>query len=310
MVITQFHCLVSLAREKHYGRTAEACHVSQADLMYLIAAAEKEFGNPIVKPGSRFRGFTPDGERVLATMRKFLDDYGDLCGDELPPQAEGVLAPLLQRRSVSPKRLCGPGPNAEETDLILQAALRAPDHGGLHPWRVLEFPDRQREALADLFEQEKRRRDPLASPSDLRLAREHAIRPPALMAFIVAPRARSKVPVREQWLAAGAALGNLLNAVHQLGFGAIMLSGERCFDAALAAQLGVKADEFLAGFISLGSVIEAPPTKRHALPAQVWSSWLPDAAATNAADPQDTESTGIDRSAEAAQDEARRAGRS
>ncbi|VTU37197.1 hypothetical protein E5CHR_04510 [Variovorax sp. PBL-E5] len=29
-------------------------------------------------------------------------------------------------------------------------------HGGLHPWRVVEFPERQREALADRFEEEKR----------------------------------------------------------------------------------------------------------------------------------------------------------
>jgi nitroreductase len=94
-------------------------------------------------------------------------------------------------------------------------------------------------------------------------------------AAVVSPRARSKVPTREQWLAAGAALGNLLNAAHQLGFGAIVLSGERCFDPLLAAQLGVRPDEFLAGFISLGSVVEAPPPRRHPLPAQVWSSWMP-----------------------------------
>jgi len=293
MVITQFHCLVSLARERHYGRAAEASHVPQADLLALIRAAEKEFGHPIVKPGPRFAGFTPEGERLLATMRQFLSDAGDPSGPMPVVTSEIVVAPLLQRRSVSPKRLCAPGPGAEDTDLILQAALRAPDHGGLHPWRVLEFPERQREALADLFEDEKRRRDPLASPADLRLAREHATRPPSLLAFIVSPRARSKVPTREQWLAAGAALGNLLNAAHQLGFGAIVLSGERCFDPVLAAQLGVRPDEFLAGFVSLGSVVEAPPPRRHPLPAQVWSSWMPatgaGTGARQAAEPQKLE---------------------
>jgi len=44
--------------------------------------------------------------------------------------------------------------------------------------------------------------------------------------------------MREQWLAAGAAPGNLLNAAHQLGFGAIVLSSERCFDPALHSALG------------------------------------------------------------------------
>lgn len=192
--------------------------------------------------------------------------------------AEAAIAPLLERRSVSPKRLGAPGPDAAEMNLILQAALRAPDHGGLHPWRVIQFAEADRAALADHFEAEKLRRDPLASDSDRRRAREHATRTPSLLAFVVSPRARSKVPVREQWLAAGAALGNLLNACHQLGFGAIMLSGERCFDPMLAGALGVEAEESLAGFISIGQVTQAPPHARHTMPAEVWSCWRPASA--------------------------------
>lgn len=194
------------------------------------------------------------------------------------PQYLAVIDQLLERRSVSPKRLCAPGPTAADIDLMLQAALRAPDHGGLHPWRVIEFADTERDQLAALFEQEKRRRDPLAPDRDLDKAREHATRPPVLLAFVVSPQGRARVPVREQWLAAGAALCNLLNAAHQLGFGAIMLSGERCFDAGLARALGVGADEFLAGFLSMGSVIEAPPLKEGVPPALVLSRWVPGAA--------------------------------
>ncbi|MFS2053738.1 nitroreductase family protein, partial [Variovorax sp. CT11-76] len=53
--------------------------------------------------------------------------------------AERILEVLLTRRSVSPRRLQPPGPNPEELDGLLQAGLRAPDHGALHPWRVIEF---------------------------------------------------------------------------------------------------------------------------------------------------------------------------
>lgn len=186
-----------------------------------------------------------------------------------------ALVGLTGRRSVSPKRLCQPGPDSVAIDAMLQAALRAPDHGGLHPWRVIEFRNDCREALADAFEQEKRRRDPLASALDLRRAREHATRPPVLLGFVVVPRARSKVPLREQWLGAGAALCNLLNAAHLLGFGAIVLSGERCHDEALLARLGIGRDEFLAGFVSLGTVREPPPEARLVLPGVVWSCWSP-----------------------------------
>ncbi|MFT3816825.1 MAG: nitroreductase [Rubrivivax sp.] len=191
-------------------------------------------------------------------------------------QAEAALAGLLGRRSVSPKRLGPPGPDAAAIDAMLQAALRAPDHGGLHPWRVIEFRAEQRAALADAFEHEKCRRDPLASAADRRRARDHALRPPVLLAFVVAPRARTKVPLREQWLGAGAALGNLLNAAHLLGYGAIVLSGERCHDEALLKQLGLRGDEVLAGFVSIGTVREAPPAARTVLPGAVWSCWCPD----------------------------------
>jgi nitroreductase len=189
--------------------------------------------------------------------------------------SQDALFQLLSRRSVSPKRLTRPGPSAREIDLLLQAAMRAPDHGTLHPWRVIEFRDEQRAQLARCFESEKLRRDPMASASDLRRAREHAIRPPGLLAFVVSPCQRSKVPLREQWLCAGAALGNLLNAAHQLDFGAIVLSGERCFDSVLVQQLGVGPGEQLAGFITIGRIAENPPPARNVLTAQVWSCWLP-----------------------------------
>lgn len=197
--------------------------------------------------------------------------------------AEESLTALLGRRSVSPKRLGQPGPTLAEIDLMLQAALRAPDHGGLHPWRVIEFRDDQRAALADVFEQEKLRRDPLAPAFDRRRARDHAFRPPVLLAFVVSPQTRAQVPVREQWLSAGAALGNLLNAAHQLGFGAIVLSGERCYDEVLAKQLKLRGDEYLAGFISIGRITEPPPAARVPLSARFWTCWTADTVTPPAA---------------------------
>lgn len=188
---------------------------------------------------------------------------------------EEALAPLLSRRSVSPRRLASPAPGPAALDAMIRAALRGPDHGGLRPWRVVEFQATERPALALCFEHEKRRRDPLASAADLAKAREHATRPPMLLAFVVSPRARTAVPLREQVLAAGAALGNLLNAAHQLGYGAGILSGERCSDPELLRQLGIGPDESLAGFVSIGTVREAPPPARQVPSPSVWSRWMP-----------------------------------
>ncbi len=73
----------------------------------------------------------------------------------------------------------------------------------------------------------------------------------------------------------GAALGNVLNAAHELGYGAIVLSGDRCFDDTLCAQLGLAAGEFLAGFVSIGSIAEAPAQATRPLSQAVWSCWSP-----------------------------------
>jgi nitroreductase len=190
-------------------------------------------------------------------------------------ESSAVLSTVLARRSVSPKRLCGPGPTREVLDSIVDAGLRAPDHGGLHPWWVIEFPEGSRGALADLFETEKLARDPVTTADDLARAREHATRAPVILAFIVKPLRHPLVPQDEQWLSAGGALGNMLMAAHLLGFGAIMLSGERCQDDALRRALGVQAEEVLAGFVSIGAIAKAPPPAKPVGRELVWSSWSP-----------------------------------
>ena len=275
MEFEELKCLICLAQKQDWTLAAQACGLSEGALMATIRAMEVEYQQPIVKPAYPFQGFTDEGELVLEHAREFCFASEDAKRSYTEAKRRSFVAPLLKRRSVSPKRLCAPGPSAHDMGLIAQAGLHAPDHGSLHPWRLLEFHEDQRAALADCFEAEKLRRDPLAPKEDLQRAREHALRTPALMAFIVSPKARTKVPVREQWLAAGAALGGMLNAAHQLGFGAIVLSGERCFDPVLEAELGVGPAEFLAGFISFGSVAEAPPTRKYAGPEEVMSRWLP-----------------------------------
>ena len=66
------------------------------------------------------------------------------AGDEL-------LDLLALRYSVGPKNLASPGPTAEQWARAAQLALRAPDHGGLRPFRLVVVGDSQRDALAELF---------------------------------------------------------------------------------------------------------------------------------------------------------------
>ena len=78
MFIRQMSYLVALAREKHFARAAEACHVSQPTLSAAIQHLEKELGVSIVERGQRFEGFTAEGERVLAWAQRLLADWDGL----------------------------------------------------------------------------------------------------------------------------------------------------------------------------------------------------------------------------------------
>src|SRR5689334_10791711 len=78
MDIRQLQYLVALAREKHFTRAAQACHVTQPTLSGRIRQLEQELGVPIVERGQRFHGLTSDGERVLAWAQVILDNWGSL----------------------------------------------------------------------------------------------------------------------------------------------------------------------------------------------------------------------------------------
>src|SRR6187549_55673 len=73
MDIRQLQYLVALAREKHFTRAAQACHVTQPTLSGRIRQLEQELGVPIVERGQRFHGLTREGERVLKWAQVILD---------------------------------------------------------------------------------------------------------------------------------------------------------------------------------------------------------------------------------------------
>lgn len=73
-MIEKLDHLLALAREKHFGRAAEACGVSQPTLSASIRQLEEQFAAPLVVRGSRFVGFTAEGERALDWARRIVGD--------------------------------------------------------------------------------------------------------------------------------------------------------------------------------------------------------------------------------------------
>jgi DNA-binding transcriptional LysR family regulator len=73
-MIDKLELIIALAREQHFGRAAEAVGVSQPTLSAGIKQLEDIFGVLLVQRGSRFRGFTAEGERLLEWARRIVAD--------------------------------------------------------------------------------------------------------------------------------------------------------------------------------------------------------------------------------------------
>lgn len=73
-MIDKLEFLLALAREKHFGRAAEACGVTQPTLSAGVKQLEETFGVLLVNRGSRFQDFTPEGLRVLDWARRIVGD--------------------------------------------------------------------------------------------------------------------------------------------------------------------------------------------------------------------------------------------
>ena len=187
-------------------------------------------------------------------------------------RSEALLAGLMGRFSVGTKYLEEPGPSLEELQRMTEAALRAPDHAGLVPFRFAAIRGAARERLADLFEQAA----VLAgkSAADAALDRRRALDPPLLVAVIA--RIDPGHPVatlHEQWMTVGGALTNFLTAAHALGYGGKMLSGGKVRAAPVVAAF-CEPGEQLVGWVVLGTP-RKPGTPKFSKPdpAAVLRDW-------------------------------------
>ena len=73
-MIDKLELLLALAKERHFGRAAEACGVTQPTMSTSIKQLEEILGVMLVQRGSRFLGFTPEGERMLDWARRIVGD--------------------------------------------------------------------------------------------------------------------------------------------------------------------------------------------------------------------------------------------
>ena len=186
--------------------------------------------------------------------------------------ADDPLRGLLGRLSTGPRQLADPAPGDADLQRMTAAALRAPDHAGLVPWRLAVVRGDARRQLADLFEAAA-----LAAGKDAEEARrdrDRALRPPMSVALIARiDSGHPQATVHEQWMAVGGALANFLNAAHALGYGGKMLSGAKVRAPAVVAAFCAPG-ETLVGWVVLGTPQGALTAKfRKPPPEQIVKDW-------------------------------------
>ncbi len=105
MTLTELRYIVAVARERHFGRAALACFVSQPTLSVGIKKIEAELGITIFERGSNEISLTPVGaqiaeqaERTLDeadTIRTIAQESGDPLGHPLRLGAIFTIGPYL-----------------------------------------------------------------------------------------------------------------------------------------------------------------------------------------------------------------------
>jgi DNA-binding transcriptional LysR family regulator len=98
-VVDKLDFLLALAREKHFGRAAESCGVTQPTLSAGVKQLEETLGVLLVNRGSRFLGFTSEGERVLEWARRIVGDTRAMR-DEIRALRRGELVGHLRIAAV------------------------------------------------------------------------------------------------------------------------------------------------------------------------------------------------------------------
>lgn len=94
MTLTELKYIVAVARERHFGRAADACFVSQPTLSVAIKKLEDELGVMLFERRSNEVTLTPSGERIVAQAQRVLDEAGRV--KEIAKQGKDPLSGALR----------------------------------------------------------------------------------------------------------------------------------------------------------------------------------------------------------------------
>lgn len=179
---------------------------------------------------------------------------------------------LLEGR-VSVPLLEEPAPPREVVERSIRAAIRAPDHGQLRPWRFLTIQGDALDRLGELFQTAGLAGATPPDEKELAKLLKMPRRAPMVIVAIARLQEHPKVPASEQRLSAGAAVMNMMLSLHAQGYASMWRTGWLAYDARVAQGLGLSDNEEIVGFIYVGTAAGRDRQAPQLNPADFYREW-------------------------------------
>lgn len=161
---------------------------------------------------------------------------------------------LTARRSTPALALAEPVPSEADLARVFRAAVAAPDHGGLKPWRFIVLRGDARKKLGDTIVAALKKKDPTLDAEALERDRQKPLRSPMIIAVAVAiDPENKKIPAQEQIVSGACAAHTMLLAFQALGYGAVMLTGAPAYNPDVKAALGLKPTDAIVAYVYVGT---------------------------------------------------------
>lgn len=160
-----------------------------------------------------------------------------------------ALTLLLNRHSVS--RLIEPAPSGEVLTNIIHAAMRAPDHGSLRPYRFIIIEGEGRQRLSNLMQKiaiEENKEEKI-----LEKAKKTPFKAPMIITVVAHCIENHKIPKWEQVATANCAVLSMQMAAVAQGFGGIWRTGFWTENQQIRHAFGCREHDELVGFLYLGT---------------------------------------------------------
>lgn len=140
----------------------------------------------------------------------------------------------------------------ELIEKLLSAAVQAPNHYKVRPWRFVVLTGGARERLGDVMADSLKSAHPEYPPEAFEKERKKPLQSPVLIAVGVDKPTEAKVLEIENISATAAAVQNLLLAAHAEGLGAKWRTGSSATDPKVKEFLGFTPDQHLLAFVYIG----------------------------------------------------------